>query len=585
MYHDRVVISADIAVEGEPVGSFSTPHGPNSSRLVVARCGLFAVFAALFLLHLGATGVIDYDEACYAEVSRAMHVSGEWLAPTLNEEPFFEKPPLVYWAQIAGYHLFGVGPWGARFFNALAALGILAAVFGFSRRPFGERGAWIATIALGTSLEFFALARVTLTDTFLSLWFVLCLGCFHRARVRFDRDGGGHSIFWLACFFGGLATLTKGAIGFVLPAAAAITLQVIERRARPLLSPKWFIPGAAILLGVGFSWYVALGVTEERGFAFMRELFWEHHVGRFAKPMQGHSGPIFFYLPVLLVGFLPWSPFAVLALGRALRRESTGERAAFVRLYLIFAGWTLLLFSLAATKLPNYVAPILPALAIAVGEAWDARWGGDPTRGDRRAAAVTSGLLLGFAAIFAALPIVVAELPRFLGEAIRKEPGLLEPIHLGIVSFVAAVVLAAGGIQLWRARRNGQTDRLFTIPAASIAAFLLILGCWLLPIYDDATGAPLRAAALAADATLPAGEPILLVGIRHKPSVRYVTGRRTEYRSRRDEAQLAALFGESFERVAIATEEDLDRVLKYGEVDVIGRFNGYVVFRPIRPDR
>lgn len=548
---------------------------------------LLAAFAALFLVRLGGAGVIDYDEACYAEVSRGMHLAGEWLAPSLNGEPFFEKPPLLYWTQILGYRLLGIGEWGARVGNALAALATLAAVFAFARRPLGERGAAIATVSLGTSLEFFALARVALTDTLLTLFLALSLGLFHRARMRFAADGGGHGLFWLACAAGGVAVLAKGIVAVAILAATAGTLQVIERRSRPLLSPLWILPGALILISIGGSWPIALGFTHERGFAFLDELLREHTIGRFAEPMQGHSGPFFYYLPVLALGFLPWTPFAALALRRALRgdigRDPGGEeRAAFVRLFLIAGGWALLGFSIAATKLPNYIAPCLPALAIAVGESWDARWGNAPSRGDRRAAAWSAGLLLALALLFAALPAALAALPRLLGEAAEKLPALAAPLALGAWSALAAGALALAGIGAWR-RRDGAPSALFAAIVPGWVLFLALLAAGLLPAADRALAEPLRAAARDAAAAAAPGESILLIGLRHRPSVSWVTGRRTEYRSRRNEAVLATLSAPPPEgsagRVAIAFAADLERLRGFGALEVLAERSGYAVIR------
>lgn len=559
------------------------PLPADSSRSRLPARLLFGIIALLYLLRLGASGVIDYDEACYAEVSRAMFLTGEWLEPALNGEPFFEKPPLLYWTQILGYRLLGVGEWGVRLGNALAALATVAAVYLFSRRPLGERGALVAAAVLGTSLEFFAIARVALTDGLLTLALVVSLGCFHRARVRHGRDGGGHGLFWLACAAGGVGVLAKGIVAVAILAATAGTMQLLERRARPLLSPLWIIPGALILIAVGGSWPLALGFTHERGFAFLDELLHEHTLGRFTEPMQGHSGPVVYYLPVIALGLLPWTPFAILALGRTMRRQIEGsERAALVRLFLIAGGWTLLGFSIAATKLPNYIAPCLPALAIAVGESWDARWGSPPGRGDRRAAAWSGGILLALAILFAALPAVLASTPRLFGEAASKMPALAGPLGLGSWSALAAGALAAAGFGSLRRRARAPGVAFVAILPGWIL-FLALLGAGLVPAADRALGEPLRAAARAADAAAEPGEAILLIGLRHRPSVSFETGRRTEYRSRRNEAVLAELFAPppagSAGRVAIALSADLERFRAYGPIEALGERRGYAVIR------
>ena len=152
---------------------------------------LFGILAIVIFLRLGAAGVLDYDEAAYAEVSRTMLESGDWVTPQKNGEDFFEKPAFIYWTQVVGFKIVGLNAWGARLFNALAALALVFSLYRFARKPLGEDTALLSALILGSSLEPMVLARVTLTDTWLSLWFVLCLGYFHRAQEAFHTDGGG----------------------------------------------------------------------------------------------------------------------------------------------------------------------------------------------------------------------------------------------------------------------------------------------------------------------------------------------------------------------------------------------------------
>jgi hypothetical protein len=231
--------------------------------------------------------------------------------------------------QARGFAVVGVGELGARIGTALAAAAMPLVLYGFARQPLGARAALLAAVALATSLEFVALGRIAFTDMLLMLWFTVCIGALHRA---FEAGPRGTGWFALACLASALAILTKGAIGVLFPGAVALVHLLLLGRLREMLRPGWIALAFPLVFGVGFSWYLLLGLTQPGGFDFMRDLFLEHHVGRFTAPMQGHAGSPLFYVPVLLVGMLPWSPFLPLAVARAGLRLND-ERARFLRLF------------------------------------------------------------------------------------------------------------------------------------------------------------------------------------------------------------------------------------------------------------
>ena len=543
---------------------------------------LVLFFGVLYSVDLGGTGVLDYDEACYAEVSRVLYEEGRWLEPTLGGEPFFEKPPFTYWTQIAGFHLFGVNALGARFFNMIAGVASVLLVYGLARRPLGARGAFIAAVVLGTSIELVVLSRVALTDAWLTLFLTASLGCFFVADER--QRGGAAATAWLlaSCAFAGLAMLTKGAIGLVLPAGAAFIYLAWQRRLGWILRPSRLVPGAVVLLGVGLSWYVALGLTRPDGFAFTQELFLEHHVGRFLDAKEGHGGPIVYYVPVVLVGFLPWSPFLGIAFAGAGLRGFETERRRLLKLFAIFAAFTFVFFSLAATKLPNYVGPVFPALALLVADGFE-RHRAARARGRARGRAwtwaiqLTVGSFALLGVVFALGPWIVSQLPQWLGEKRLKGFHPLRSLDLGPFPYAAAAVFAAGAVAIWMARIR-RPERVVGVVAATFAVVLTLVTTTMLRTFDRQVSGPLRAAARRADAELPAGERIVLVSLRRKPSVGFDTGRLVHSLRRGDRDELAELFAEPG-RVGIVSEDDLDRLDGLFDHEVIGRYDGYVVFR------
>ncbi|MCA8961329.1 MAG: glycosyltransferase family 39 protein [Planctomycetes bacterium] len=529
-------------------------------------------FSALFLLHLGGAGVIDYDEACYAEVSREMSAAGEMLSPSLNGEPFFEKPPFVYWTQMVGFRWFGETAWGVRFWNACAGVCSVLLLYAMARRPLGAAAALRAALVLGTCVEVAVLARLALTDIWLVLWFTGCLAAFQRADEADRSERGGRGWFLLSCLFSGLAVLTKGAIGFVLPVGAVFVFLLRQRRLGLLLRPSWMIPGALLLFGLGLSWYVALGATRPDGFAFMQELFWEHHVGRFLDSKQGHGGPIVYYVPVLIGGALPWSAYLVAALWGDDRRGFDDARRRFLHLFSIFGALTFVFFSIAATKLPNYIGPVFPVVALLVADRWS-RF--DPSgRGWTWATRGTIALFTLLALAFAVVPATLQRLPVWLGETAHKAPGLVD-LDLGTLPHLTAGLFAAAALGAFRFRAS--VAQVFTILVTTQLCFIVTVAVGYLPRVDDAMFRPLREAAVAADSELTAEEPIVLLGIRHAPSVSFTTGRRTAYVSRKDPEAVAQLLTTPG-RVGIVVEFYAS-VLGDTGWEELRRSGGYVVFR------
>jgi 4-amino-4-deoxy-L-arabinose transferase-like glycosyltransferase len=449
-------------------------------------------------------------------------------------------------------------------------------LYAFARRPLGARAAFCAAVVLATSLELVVLSRVAFTDMLLMLWFTVCLGALQRV---FEAPARGAGWFALACVAAALAMLTKGAIGVLFPGAVALVQLVWMGRLRETLRPVFVAIGLPLVFGLGFSWYLLLGLTQPGGFGFMRDLFLEHHVGRFTEPMQGHAGSVFFYLPVLAVGMLPWSPFLPLALARAELRADD-ERARFVRLFALFSGLVFVFFTIAATKLPNYLAPALPGFALLIGDLF-AR---EETRARGRAfaaslaAALAAAILLALA--LALLPLVPARLPAWLGERAWKVPGLAEPFDVGVAPLLASAALVATTALAFMAYRAEHLARVFACLAAGFVCTWTILFQAVLPGIDERFSGPLRRLAVQAAERVPANEPIVLLGLRHRPSICFYGDRPTLYVSAGGGRKAQALlFDGPGEKIGITSEPLLTRFPATDRLEVLEREHGYVLFR------
>ncbi len=542
---------------------------------------LVVIFGPLYFASLGAVGVIDYDEALYAEVSRDMHARHEYVLPRYNGEAFNHKPPLLYWSQVLGYGLFGVGAFGARAGTALSGLLALITLYLFARRPLGPTRAFLSAFVLGTSLQFVALSRVALTDMQLTACLVLCLGGLHRAVESSEHRGRGTSWFLLACLASGLAMLAKGLVGLVLPAGAYFFFLLHERKLRLLLRPVWMIPGLVILTGVGFSWYLLIWLRHPGGAEFMRTLFVEQHFGRFTNSMDGHGGPIFYFLPVLLVGLMPWSPFFVIGASRRSFLLPTGEGTRFARLFGIFSALTMVFFSISATKLPNYITPALPGLALLIACFLSRQREGQPLTGIgwKLSVGLSAGLFLLFAGALFALPEGFRRAAGWLGEKAEKAPGLTYPLELGAWPYVAGALLVIGAIAVVVTFRQHRIRRMiFSLGATSIVLCATLL-LFLLPRYDRHFNRPLRELAVQAATLIPPDQKVILLGLRRRPSVIFYGGRGTEETRFGLDGQELPEFDR--EIVGISTRYYLRKAKVLPRVEILAENLGYVLFRTI----
>jgi dolichol-phosphate mannosyltransferase len=327
-------------------------------------------WAALAVLALVAGGLLfgnlsypllEPDEGRYAEVVREMTASGDWIVPRLLGAPFYDKPHLFYWLVGGSYRLFGVGEAAARCVPALASFLTVLACFVLGRRTLGGRAAFLAALMLALTAGFVQCGRVVILDSLLTLFVTLSLLTAFEA-VRGGRLRWG---WWLAsAVCCALGVSTKGPVALVLfapPLAADAWLH--RGRVRPGL--RAWAAYAAVVLALGSPSYVALIVRDPR---FAYRFFIDQHLVRFFLH-EYHVEPGWYYVLVLLVGCQPWS-FLAIPLTRFLLDRRAGPRSLRPRaagFFLLWAGWCVLFFSLSSSKLPPYVLPAMPALALLLG--------------------------------------------------------------------------------------------------------------------------------------------------------------------------------------------------------------------------
>jgi 4-amino-4-deoxy-L-arabinose transferase-like glycosyltransferase len=349
---------------------------------------LLALTAALLLLRLGQVPLLGPDEPRYARVAVEMQRAHEWVRPTLQGQPWLEKPPLYYWLAGAAFKALGENEAAARLPSVVAAVWMVGVTALVGARLFGGAVGLHAGFVLGLSVLPFAYGRAAGMDMLLAATATTAIGLL---GLRLLGIAGSFAVPAAAAFMG-LATLAKGPLGLLLPALVAGSYILVRRDWRALrvcLSP------IAILafVVVASPWHVA--IWRDQGQRFVDVFLMDHNVRRFTSTIHRHPGAPWYYVPVILAGLFPWTGLVLPALARS-RREGS-PRETWLLVWLVAP---LLFFSAAGSKLPGYVLPCLPPLAILVGRACQAFVAGDAGRGWPRAVAMI-GLAMG-AALFAA---------------------------------------------------------------------------------------------------------------------------------------------------------------------------------------
>lgn len=318
---------------------------------------LFSVFILFF--KLGDPAFFEPDEGRNAEVAREILLLKDWVTPHYDFIPRLDKPVFFYWLIALSYKLFGVSEWSARLPSALFALGTLALVYLFSRRFLGNWEALWSTLILLSNVEFFMLSRIVIFDMALTFFITLGLVSFYWAQ-RLRTEAEKKTAYLLMYGALGAATLIKGAIGFVLPGMVIFSYLLVTR--------KWFLLrqmalplGSALFLVITVPWYV---LAEFKNPGYLRYFLLEEHLFRFSTSYFHRGGHWYYFIPVLVVGFFPWIALIPALAQRLWQRPGVSDNAFLI----LWAFVPFLFFSLSASKLPHYILPIYPALAILTGQ-------------------------------------------------------------------------------------------------------------------------------------------------------------------------------------------------------------------------
>ena len=425
------------------------------------------LFAALVVLWLGTLGwrdLVPTDEGRYAEIPREMVVTGDWVTPRLDGFKYFEKPPLQYWATAVSYELFGFGEWQARLWTGLTGLFSVLFTGWAGARLFNRRTGVFAAAVLASMFYWNAMSHINTLDMGTAATMSASLMAFLLAQ-RPDASRNQTRWWMWACWgFMALAMLSKGLIGIVLPGAALVLYTLIYRDWR-LWTRLYLISGLLIFLAIAAPWFIWVQVRNPEFFNFF---FIYQQFTRFLTNELHRPGPWWYFLPILILGVLPWLGSLVPALWNsasqpALRGAAFGGaqgRTLHAQgMLLVWAVFIFAFFSISKSKLPSYILPIFPAIALLLGDHLD--------RAQRGALRWQFALLalLGLAAV-----IGFTQLHR-LGNTVT--PGALYQ-QFGWWLEGTAVLALTSGLLAWRWEAQGRrTAAVLVVGVAMTLGFSL----------------------------------------------------------------------------------------------------------------
>jgi 4-amino-4-deoxy-L-arabinose transferase-like glycosyltransferase len=490
---------------------------------------LLALCALLFFLGLGTLGLTDRDEGSNAEAAREMVASGDWITPTLNGAPRFAKPILIYWLISGSYLAFGVSEFTARLPSALFGTLLVLMQYAFATRILGPTVGLRAALMLLLNFEVLAIGRMVLTDMVLVFFTTLSIFSFFLAASPLDGKGRAKRWYWGFYIGMALATLTKGPVGVLVPLLAVIPYVLFTRRWREVVRECRLLPGTAVFLLIAAPWYATMSLLHGAGYV---ESARGDTLTRFFSVIGGHGGTILFYIPILFLGFFPWSGFLPTALVQALRGTSAAGRNLSTPIHdpqqalqLLCAIWVLgvfLFFTFASTRLPHYIAPLFPAAALLVAASWDrslSEKGG-------RAGAVSLWLTLGVGCVLGLAFVGLdwayerfnAQIAQEFPAAAQVDPGWA-PMAIGFL------ILGGMGLFGYAALTAGRAELSFGIASGLMGVTALLIITVALPRFNQYFIAPPQVLADIAGLNLEETDTLVVYG-RPKPSLLFYAKRR-----------------------------------------------------------
>jgi 4-amino-4-deoxy-L-arabinose transferase-like glycosyltransferase len=329
---------------------------------------LTCILACLWFLHIGERKLANPDEGRYSMLALHMAQSGDFVTPRLNDLKYFEKPPMQYWATAIALKAFGVSEFSARFYTAICGLLSILLVGYTAGRLFTREIGLFSGLALAACPYFMALAEIITLDMGLTFWMTLSVCGFLLSQAK--RTGADaytrEQTVWLFVAWAAMggAVLSKGLIGILFPATVLFIYCVLHLDWRRLSRMHWVL-GLIIFFAITVPWFV---MVADRNPEFLRFFFIHEHFERFLTTKHRRTEPWFFFIPLLFAGVMAWALLLVPAIVRGWRfQQLSGALFHPQRFCIIWSAFIVFFFSLSGSKLPAYIAPVFPTLAIVIG--------------------------------------------------------------------------------------------------------------------------------------------------------------------------------------------------------------------------
>jgi len=326
---------------------------------------LVALSLSTFLYYcwmLGDRPFATPDEARYVEIPREMLVTGDFITPRLNGVKYFEKPPLFYWLQAGMMKIFGLSEVSMRLVNVAMAVGGVVATYAFAASLYSFWVGLVAAFILATSPLYFGLAHMILLDMSTSIFITLSLFSFYKAFTSspLGRVRGRRLWFWGFAVACGLGVMTKGIMALAIPGPIIVAWLTLTRQWGQL-RPFYPLTALAIFSSLVVPWHIIVMIKNPE---FTHKYFLVEHFLRFTTNYHARYQPIWFFIPIVLIGLFPW----IAALPRSLKNIKQDP----LKLYLtLWVGWVMTFFSVGNSKLIPYILPAFPPLAILLAQGWE----------------------------------------------------------------------------------------------------------------------------------------------------------------------------------------------------------------------
>ena len=437
-------------------------------RIAILFC---IAFLSLFPL-LGAAPLFDEDEGFYAEASREMLENGNYLTAHINGSQQYDKPILIYWLQVISFKILGQNEFAARFPSALATFLWMLAIFKFTRRHVGLQSGFLSALFFISAIQITITGKAAIVDSILNLFLTQCL--FHIYEYTQNQK----KRIYTAAIYAGLGFLAKGPVAVVIPFGVSLIYCLTQRQFRLWLKMVFNFPAILIFIAIALPWYVLEYL--DQGMIFIQDFFLKHNLERFSRTFEGHSGSLFYYVPVIIVGTLPHCGllFALIRHAKSLLKQDV------YRFCFIWVGFVLVLFSFGSTKLPHYILSAFPPLFILYGGVYE-------KLADLRSYLAPAAAFLW---LFLILPLTIPILSPYIRDDFAVcMIGAGQPLF-GASYYAFCGLLAVSVMLLFLVKQSG-----YLRPAIVVSvAYLLLINIVLMPRIGELMQSPAREAALIA---------------------------------------------------------------------------------------